>query len=104
MSRNAPLYSKEDLKVLNMFKEEYRRLVDSKQRDAMLRTKIFPSMFNHWKEKPDCFPEEEKELRLKVRIHSQMQSQFINANNRSLRDGLSTTGGHIERPACVEGG
>jgi hypothetical protein len=59
MPRNVPQYSPEDRKVLNMFKDEYWRKIDSKQCDELLRSKIFPSMFNHWKIAPDTLTEEE---------------------------------------------
>jgi hypothetical protein len=68
MPRNVPRYSPEDRKVLNMFKDEYRRKVDSKQRDELLRSKIFPSMFNYWKTAPNTLTEEEKSVRSKVSI------------------------------------
>jgi hypothetical protein len=51
-----------------MFKDEYRRKVDSKQRDVMLRAKIFPSMFNHWGTPPEALTEDEKSKRLRVSI------------------------------------
>jgi hypothetical protein len=66
MPRNVPRYSPEDRKVLSTFKDEYRRKVDSKQRDELLRSKIFPSVFNHWKTAPDTLTEEEKSVRSKV--------------------------------------
>jgi hypothetical protein len=56
-----------------MFKDEYRRKIDSKQRDELLRSKIFPSMFNHWKTSPDTLTEEEKSVRSKVSISADHQ-------------------------------
>jgi hypothetical protein len=51
-----------------MFKDEYRQKVDSKQRDSLLRSKIFPSMFNHWNMMPESLTEDEKSRRIKVSI------------------------------------
>jgi hypothetical protein len=68
MARTTPQYSIEDRNVLNTFKEEYRRKVDVQQRNTMLRSKIFPSMFNHWRTPLESLSEKEKSDRLKVRI------------------------------------
>jgi hypothetical protein len=66
MLRSAPQYSLEDRKVIKMFKDEYGRMADTKEWDVLLRTKIFPSMFNHWKTPLQSLTEEEKSGRLKV--------------------------------------
>ena len=63
-----------------MFKDEYRKKLDSKQRDVMLRSKIFPSMFNHWNMTPDSMTEEEKSCRLKVSPHKQLKFNLSRAN------------------------
>jgi hypothetical protein len=41
-------------------------MAGTKERDVLLRTKIFPSMFNHWKTPLQSLTEEEKCGRLKV--------------------------------------
>jgi hypothetical protein len=74
MPRRTPQYSVEDCDVLNTFREEYRQKVDIQQRNTMLRSKIFPSMFNHWKTPPESLSEKEKSDRLKVSFLSSIQN------------------------------
>ena len=82
MPHNTPQYSSADRQVLNMFKDEYRQKVDSKERDALLRSKIFPSMFNHWKTPPESLTEEEKSRRLKVSTHTITELSMFQAEHR----------------------
>ena len=46
--RNDSIYSKEEIQVINIHKEEYKQQTTEKSRAKMMKTKILPELFNYW--------------------------------------------------------
>jgi hypothetical protein len=67
--RKDALYSREELEVINKYREEYRQQTTRELRAAVLKTKILVDLFNFWLQQGRAPADEESSVsRMKVSL------------------------------------
>lgn len=64
--KKGRVYSKEDLVVINKYKEKYQAASSANQRKMVAMLEILPALFNHWKAKGKVYTEETKRKKCDV--------------------------------------
>lgn len=65
--RKGALYSREEIKVISKYKEEYKEQTTKTLRAHVLRTKILVDIFNYWLEQ-DALPVDEAAIAERVKV------------------------------------
>jgi hypothetical protein len=66
--RKDALYGRDEMVILNRYKEDYRRLMTRELRGDLIRTQVLGDLFNHWTERGMApITEEDSLARMKVK-------------------------------------
>jgi hypothetical protein len=66
-ARKGCQYSNEERNILQKYKAAYKATINHSERDLLLRSRIFPDMYNFWFQKEQVMPTEtETAVRRKV--------------------------------------
>ena len=97
--RKDTLYSRDEVKLLNVHKAEYREQTTPELRKKVVIERILPDIFNHWRSQGTA-PNDEEESNSRVKVNPTICS-LVRADNiliRNLLHGSVITGVRSQAP------